>query len=535
VTIRSLQDYVARQAERRPESTAVVLNDESIDYGGLERRSNRLARLLKEGGCRPGDRVGLMLPKSPAAVVAMLATLKADCVYVPVDPESPALRVRRILGAADCRCVLASAQTAPLMGDLGFETEPWVLWMDSAPPPEGGIVPRLVETDADSLSGEPLPYARGDGQPAHMLFTSGSTGVPKGVVVAHTNVIAFVEWANGYFGLEEDDRVSCHSPLHFDLSTYDLYGAFAAGAEVYLVPPELNLFPRRLIDFIRSRRLTQWFSVPSILVYLARFNAVPAGETSLHLKRILWCGEVFPGPALKYWMERLPNVAFTNLYGPTEATIASSYYTVPASLPNNDWSVPIGKACGGEELLVLSEDLQPLPPCEVGEICIAGAGITLGYWRDEEKTNRAFVQVGGKRIYRTGDLGYRSEDGLVRFLGRADSQIKSRGHRIELGEIEAALYAVSEVAQGAVVAIEAPDFGGHVICCAYVARTDVEAPPRVVKERLMTLVPNYMLPTRWRGLDALPANVNGKVDRVALADMFRAELGGGGGHSAGNH
>ncbi len=210
---------------------------------------------------------------------------------------------------------------------------------------------------------------------------------------------------------------------------------------------------------------------------------------------------------LKYWMERLPHVAFTNLYGPTEATIASSYYTVPALPADAGRSVPIGKACGGEELLVLSENLQPLPPGEVGEIYIGGAGVTLGYWRDEEKTNRAFLQADAGRIYRTGDLGYWDEGGLVRFLGRADSQIKLRGHRIELGEIEASLHAVPEVGQGAIVAVGAAEFGGHVICCAYVPRAGVQATPRAIKERMTALVPKYMLPVRWRRMETLPANV----------------------------
>jgi acyl-coenzyme A synthetase/AMP-(fatty) acid ligase len=161
--------------------------------------------------------------------------------------------------------------------------------------------------------------------------------------------------------------------------------------------------------------------------------------------------------------------------------------------------------------------------------------VTLGYWRDEEKTNRAFLQADAGRIYRTGDLGYRGEDGLVRFLGRADSQIKSRGHRIELGEIEVALYTLPEVAQGAVVVVEAPDFAGHVICCAYVPQAEVEIAPRAVRERLAALIPKYMLPSRWRRMGYLPANANGKIDRVALAEMFRAEVGSGGRDSASDH
>ena len=531
MTVELLQDYVTRQAERRPEQRALVLGDQTVTYGELETRANRLARLLEAAGCQPGDRVGLILPKSPAAVAGMLATLKTGCIYVPVDPESPAARIGRILRAAECRCVLASTPALELlerlMLELGAGTRPEVIWMENAPPPtSAAFTPRFAEAEAASLPAEPPPRAVGRNEaPAHILFTSGSTGVPKGVMVTHANVIAFVTWANGYFRLGPADRVSCHSPLHFDLSTYDLYGGFAAGAEVHLVPPELNLFPNRLVGFIRDHQLTQWFSVPSLLSYLARFDAVAPADFP-QLRRILWCGEVFPTPALKYWMERLPHVTFTNLYGPTETTIASTYYTLPGPPSEPNANVPIGEPCGGEDVLVLDADLWPQPLQTVGEIYIQGAGVTAGYWRDPERTDRVFLAApGGRgRMYRTGDLGYRDADGLIHFLGRVDSQIKSRGHRIELGEIEAALHAVTSVSQGAVVAIEAPEFGGHAICCAYVPRPGAEAAPVAVKQSLAALVPRYMLPAHWRPMHALPTNANGKVDRVALAESFRAEV-----------
>jgi amino acid adenylation domain-containing protein len=536
--LRSLQGYVARRAERRPEAPALAFEDEAVSYGELEARSNRLARLLMKGGCSPGERIGLLLPKSAAAVAAMLGALKAGCIYVPIDPESPAARVERILRAADCRFLIVAPSTMPLARRLvaGLEREARpdvVLLMEGGSvAPDGGVGVRFTESDAEAFSAEPLSHDPGPDMPAHILFTSGSTGAPKGVVVTHANVIAFVTWANAYFRLGEDERLSCHSPLHFDLSTYDLFGGFAAGAEVHPVPPALNLFPGRLVDFIRGHRLTQWFSVPSILAYLARFDAVKPDDFP-ELRRLIWCGEVFPTSALSYWMRRLPRVSFTNLYGPTETTIASSYHTlsVPPSEPGA--RVPIGEACGGEEILVLGADLEPRPAGEVGGIHIRGAGVTRGYWRDEERTREAFLDAPGGRMYRTGDLGYRGEDGLVYFLGRADSQIKSRGHRIELGEIEAALHAVPEVGDGAIVAVPAADFGGHVICCAYVLQAGSGLAPAALKDRLATLLPRYMLPARWRRLERLPSNANGKVDRVALADLFRGEGAGGEGAAAG--
>jgi acyl-coenzyme A synthetase/AMP-(fatty) acid ligase len=228
-------------------------------------------------------------------------------------------------------------------------------------------------------------------------------------------------------------------------------------------------------------------------------------------------------------MERVPHASFTNLYGPTETTIASSYFTVETPPPASSAGVPIGRACQDETLHILSPDLQSLPPGEVGEIGIGGAGVTLGYWRDAERTSAAFASLPsepGAKVYRTGDLGMRDADGLVHFLGRKDSQIKSRGHRIELGEIEAALNTVPEIGEGVVVALPPEGFGGHTICCAYVPRNGSALTPAAVRERLAALVPKYMLPVRWRAMDRLPANANGKVDRVALRDMFGEETAG---------
>ncbi|MGI9505496.1 MAG: AMP-binding protein, partial [Geminicoccaceae bacterium] len=358
MTVARLQDYVTREAERRPDAIALVDGEQALTYQALERRSNQFARLFLEGGCKPGDRIGLVLPKSADAVVGMLASLKAGGLYVPIDPASPASRIEKIMLAAECRYVLAGAAATGLLDKLmpimAAETRPGLIWMSGDTqsvdkPAAAHVQPRFTRADADSLDDEPLAVAlQPDAGPAHLLFTSGSTGQPKGVIVTHANVIAFVNWAKAYFGMNEQDRVSCHSPLHFDLSTFDLYGAFAAGAEVHLVPAKLNLFPKGLISFMRDRRLTQWFSVPSVLTYLTRFDAVEDGDFP-EMKRLIWCGEVFPTPSLISWMQKLPHVAFTNLYGPTEATIASSYYTMPAIPDDPHASVPIGKACGGEE------------------------------------------------------------------------------------------------------------------------------------------------------------------------------------------
>ena len=270
-----LQDWPRAQAERRPRATALVCDSERVTYEELERASNRLARGLRAIGCRAQDRVVLLLPKSPDAIVAALATLKLRGIYVPIDAASPVARVERILRSAEPRAILASRETAALLEGLGRRTDgpagaAAIGWMGHEKPSLNGVSVAFDRSDLDAEDSEPLPHAGHPSEPAHMLFTSGSTGVPKGVVIKHENVIPFVEWAVQYFGIAESDRLSNHSPLHFDLSTFDIYGAFAAGAELHLVPGRLNLLPHKLAEFIREAGLTQWFSVPSILSYLAR-------------------------------------------------------------------------------------------------------------------------------------------------------------------------------------------------------------------------------------------------------------------------
>jgi amino acid adenylation domain-containing protein len=512
-----LQEYVARQAEARPDDVALVMGGERMTYRELEAASNRLARLIREAGCARGDRVCLFVPKTPAAIVAELATLKADCAYVPIDTSSPAPRVELIVESAEPSLVLVSRPAAKLLDEVLEGRTITVGSLDEAPLAGERFTSTFSATDQAAQSAEPLAWENTTDDAAHILFTSGSTGTPKGVVIKHANVVAFVEWAVDYFGTKPGDKISGHPPLHFDLSTFDIYGTFLAGAELHLVPAVANLVPHKLAELIRESELTQWFAVPSIFTFMAKFGVVEPGAFP-SLERVLWCGEVLPTPILIEWMKAVPQATFTNLYGPTEATIASSYYTMP-SIPAN----PIGVPCTEEELIVLDEKLQPVGAGEIGDLFIGGVGLSPGYWRDEEKTAAAFLpdpRADGERIYRTGDLAKVQDDGLVYFLGRADSQIKHRGYRIELGEIETALGALEELAEVAVVGVDTSGFEGTAICCAYAPAAGKSADPVRIGEQLRKVLPPYMVPGRWLALEVLPKNVNGKIDRRGLRELF---------------
>jgi amino acid adenylation domain-containing protein len=520
-----LQNWISEQAQRRPDALAVVMEEQSLSYGQLDEASNRLSRQLEAAGCCRGDRVAFAIPKSPAAIIAIAGILKADCMHVPVDITSPAARVAKVLGSSEPRYVLGVNAASGLLDELFSEHElrhaMRVGWMEDSVESRT-LTADFTAADLKSFSAAPRDYKNQLEDPAHILFTSGSTGEPKGVVITHANVIHFIEWATRYFGMNQNDRVSCHPPLHFDLATFDFFGASAVGAQLHLVAPELSLLPNKLAEFIRNSQLTQWFSVPSVLNYMAQFDVLKFNDFP-SLKRLLWCGEVFPTAALAYWMKRLPHVSFTNLYGPTESTIASSYYTVPACPTDCAEAIPIGRACDGEELMVLDSQLHAVPKGEVGDLYIGGAGLSPGYWNNPAATDSAFFSANGHgRIYRTGDLAKVGEDGLIRFVGRADTQIKSRGYRIELGEIEVALNALPEVKECAIVAIPTDGFENNLICCAYIAQDKAGATE--LRRRLAAVLPAYMLPSQWKALSALPKNANGKIDRRKIQELFATEL-----------
>src|SRR5713101_3481797 len=414
-----LQQGATAQAQARPEASALVFKGTRLTYAELEEASNRLAHALADAGCRRGDRVGLLMPKMPAAIVAMLGALKADASYVPMDPASPAARQARVLEVSDCRCILAAGPVGQNLRDtLAAATltqRPMIGWLDEDPPSDAD--PAFTSRDLSAYPATPPACANNDNDVAHILFTSGSTGIPKGVMITHASVAHLIRWARAYFGIAPADHISQHPPLRFDVSTFDVFGTLWAGAELHLVPPELNLLPHKLAQFIREARLTQWFSVPSVLNLMANFDVVAQDDFPC-VRRVLFAGEPLPTPTLIHWMRRLPHVQFTNLYGPTEPTIVSSYYTVPRCPTDEREPIPLGSPCGGEELMVLDSQLRPVAPGDIGDLYIRGVGLSPGYWRDPQKTLAAFLPYSGgagprDRIYKTGDLARRGADGLL--------------------------------------------------------------------------------------------------------------------------
>lgn len=506
-----LHTAISEMATAQPEAPAVVMRSERITYGYLDEASSRLATALRRNGCEPGDRVALLLRKSTDALVAMVGVLKAGCAYVPLDPQSPPARLSAVLESSQPVALVGHRATADTIGRIAPAC--MVAMMDTTV----GATTGLGHEDWASASAETLDEISPT-EPAYIMYTSGSTGQPKGVLITHENATHFANWAVAHFELGTGDRNSSHPAFHFDLSVLDIFPTLRSGGSLHLIPPEANLLPASIAGLIGDQQLTQWVSVPSILTYIAKHDAIPLGGYP-DLRRVLTCGEVLPTATLMYWMERVPHARFSNLYGPTEATVASSFYDVADPPADTASSVPIGIPIPREELLVLTRDMERAETGVIGNLYIGGAGLSPGYWEDPVKTEAAFVPDPwnpGRIIYRTGDLASIDEQGIHYFHGRSDTQIKSRGYRIELGDIEAALSGLAYLLNAVVVPVQDDNFGSVSVSCAYVPRPGEEVTAVRIKRDLNRLLPSYMIPTGWREFSLFPTNRNGKIDRGAI-------------------
>jgi amino acid adenylation domain-containing protein len=353
---------------------------------------------------------------------------------------------------------------------------------------------------------------------AYILYTSGSTGAPKGVMLSHRNGLAFVTWAAAVLHLNEEDRLSSHAPFHFDLSIFDLFATALAGASVALVPQATSVFPVEIARFIERRRLTVWYSVPSILSLLVQHGNLGVGALPT-LRHVVFAGEVFPSKYLAGLMHLLPHAEFHNWYGPTETNVCTAY-TVPTPPDPEGADIPIGRAIDNVQTYVVGADGSPVPRGQEGELHVRGATVMHGYWGDEAKTKVRLqehdLNASADRAYATGDLVVEMESGDYRFRGRRDHQIKSRGYRIELGEIETALNAHPMVIEGVVIAV--PDEVVTNRIRAFVSvRAEVDSAALVAW--CADRVPRYMIPERFEFLEELPKTSTGKLDRQAVQRM----------------
>jgi amino acid adenylation domain-containing protein len=500
----------------RPDHPAVEdERGQTYTYRELLRAADRLATCLHRWGVGRGDRVGLFLPKGREAVAAIHGVLRSGAAYVPVDPGSPALRGAGILADAGVKAVVVAAEHA-----AGLRAA----W------PSGGPLPRFVvvgdgrsgPTDAtwDRVMGDdapsPLPPAFDEGDFAYILYTSGSTGQPKGVMLSHANAFAFLDWCHDTFELRPDDRFASHAPFHFDLSIFDLYASCRLGATLVLIGESTGKDPARLAQLLLDRSITVWYSAPSILALLAEYAEVDApGFPAPRL--VLFAGEVFPVAPLRKLRAAWPDAKLWNLYGPTETNVCTAFAIPDTIADDRESPFPIGQACPPAILKVVDERGRPVPPGTVGELVVGGPGVMLGYFGRPDLTARAFFLDDEGAWYRTGDLVTDDGQGCLRFHGRRDRMVKKRGYRIELGEIESALYRHEGVDRAAVIA-RATDDGASLV--AFVAmKPGLKGSIIALKRHCTRYLPPYMVPDEVQFLSNLPTTSTDKVDYQGLKQM----------------
>jgi amino acid adenylation domain-containing protein len=487
--VRSLDHLVRDSAISHPGALAVSAPDGTLTYRALDEESNRISRALAARGVQRGDRVALWLDKSTRLVAAMQGVLRLGAAYVPIDPTGPAGRAAHVIADCGARVVVTTPTRAAAYSAAAGGTRP-------------GLLTDWSEVAAQPAATLPAPGTTPD-DPAYILYTSGSTGEPKGVCLSHANALAFVDWAVGMLGAEHTDRFANHAPPQFDLSVLDLYAAFRVGASVHLVPQELAYVPDRLMAFLHEQAVTVWYSVPSALVLMTR-DAGLAEHRPPGLRAVLFAGEPYPVAHLRRLRNAWPDVRFLNLYGPTETNVCT-FHEVPLLDEGSTRPVPIGRACEGTRVWAELDDGRPAEPGVEGELVVDGPTVMLGYWGAPPQRNRP---------YRTGDRVVLGADGTYSYRGRRDGMVKVRGHRIELGEIEEVLHAHPRIVEAAAT-VEGDGLEARLV--AWVVPSGDGAPDLIdLKRHCAGLLPRYMIVDSLRLVAELPRTSTGKVDRLGL-------------------
>ncbi|MEV7414860.1 amino acid adenylation domain-containing protein [Streptomyces sp. NPDC089919] len=491
-----LHHLVADSARRTPDAPAVRTANAVHSYAQLDAAADRYAAALHARGVRAGDRVVLWAHKTFEAIALMQGALRIGAVYAPVAAANPAARVQRI--TAGCTPALVVADSSGLRRASGAR------WDDVVP---------LVTFAELAQEGEgrtpPPPYENAPDDPAYILYTSGSTGDPKGVCISHRNALAFVEWAAAEAGVTAADRLSNHAPFNFDLSVFDLYAAFLAGASVYLVPEGLAYDPVQLAALLHHQKISVWYSVPSALVLMMQRGALLDGPPPAALRTCVFAGEPFPVQQVHALRKAWPEVRLLNWYGPTETNVCTSYEVTDRDLGSSR-PLPIGTAASGARIA-----LHP-PRSKEGEIVVTGPTVMLGYWGAEPHTGPYF----------TGDVGRLGPDGNLEYVGRRDHMVKVRGHRIELGEIDSVLADHPAVAAAASFVV-GTGLDARIHTAIVLSGSDVPGLLELKRDCAGRL-PTYMVVDAVHVVDALPLTANGKTDRRALAELTGATADGGG-------
>lgn len=513
----SLTGIFRRTVKRFGSRPALIAGNETLSYKDLDSRSDEIAATLQRAGIKPGARVGIFRRKNIDTVASIYAILKTGCAYVPIDTKMGSNRLAAVLDDAGLAALIVEPGLAQKVQAL-ITTDlcPWLAESEK----EDDIL-RLSSSGSGSSSS--LELASGNRNSAYILYTSGSTGIPKGVQHTHESAMAFVSWAADEFNISCDDRLSCQAPLNFDLTIFDLFVGAMTGASVVLIPDDLAMFPLPVASIIENEEITVWYSVPFALIQLVKHGNL-AGRR-LALREIIFAGERFPPAQLRELAAVLSGVRLTNLFGPTETNVCTYHHLSPDDIASDEFC-PIGEPCPYASVAVIDERGADIAPGEIGELLVGGSSVMTGYLNRPELNEKVFVNRiddgTPQRYFCTGDLVRTQESGPMRFCGRVDRQTKVRGFRIELDEIEAALANCAGVIAAA--AWVESDSNGYAEVRAAVA-TDPASQP--TSDSLITAIRSYLpqaaIPTQVIVLADLPRSVNGKVDYASLSKLASAD------------
>lgn len=499
--MKNVLEYLEHSAGIHPEKTVVRDQGRSFTYEELLSGSKRVGSALS-ASLMPGSPVVVFMDKSMEALTSFMGIVYAGAFYVLISPGQPAPRIRQILGVLEAEYAITRTEDEPALRAAGFSGKLF-------------DYDEIVKADINERSLQGIRDLSLDVDPLYCNFTSGSTGVPKGVLVSHRSVIDFMEYFPSMFGITEKDIIGNQAPFDFDVSVKDIYSTLKTGATMVIIPKKLFSIPTELLDCLCGESVTTLIWAVSALCLIPQLKGFTYKVPS-SINKVLFSGEMMPIKHLKTWQKYLPDANYVNLYGPTEITCNCTYYRVDREFEPGG-ILPIGKAFPNEKVFLLDqEEKQIKEKDQIGELCVSGTALALGYYNNPDQTKQAFVQNPlhshyMETVYRTGDLAFYNENGELCFAGRKDFQIKHMGHRIELEEIEAVINSYPGVQRACCVF----DTAKNRINAFYTGTMD----GKEIALKMRDSLPPYMIPTAFFPLSQLPVTANGKLDRKKLLEM----------------
>ena len=500
--MKTIMDHLEKTMHSFPDNIAVSDEEYAYSYSELVRRSKSVGTAVAALKFRRRA-VAVYMNKTPGCAAAMLGSAYSGNFYVVIDPKMPVERIKKTFSVVEPVAVITEEELAVNVPETGFQGSTFLYSEISEKAADEEL---LGSIRADMIDTDPL----------YCLFTSGSTGVPKGTVVSHANVISYTDWFIGAFGIDETFVFGSQTPFYFSMSVTDLYSSLRTGAHLAIIPKKYFSFPIKLIQYLNDKKVNAIYWVPSALCIVANLQLFKYAKPE-YLKMVLFAGEVMPTKQLNYWISNFPELKYANLFGPTETTDICTYYVVNRHFEDGD-SLPIGNACENCGVIVVNEDGRQCAPGEEGELYVRGSFVAGGYYNNPEKTAEAFVRnplntAYPEIVYKTGDIVRYNEFGELIYCGRKDFQIKHMGYRIELGEIENAAMAAEGVSSAACLYDAQKDS----IILIYEGKPEKDDMCAEVKSR----VPEYMVPSQYIRIKAMPHNSNGKIDRVWLKNNYK--------------